>query len=244
VQFHTRASRRHDGRKAAIYLSPYIEGIDQLVVGEVLGGLYMIPDGYEFPPTEGKYNTPSDPDPWPEISGVRVHYTQRQLEMFAGDRHRKRYVNGLPVKPRHILTLEETAQVLGIDQNILRERVYAPLQEAYEKRQAREKFVDIESGEKGEVLHVRGKMFPLWRIGFYQHKAQEVFCVDQNLIPLCEHTLYGRLDRAPPELLDHGNVKRLLDCNNKQIEELWQRLQHAFLHRSPYERRVEIDGVS
>ena len=244
VQFHTRASRRHDGRKVALYLSPFIQGIDQLVIGEILGDLRMIPDGYEFPPTEGHHHNPSDPDPWPEIRGVKVSYTQRHLELFAAERRHQRYVNGLPVKSGHMLALEEMAQKLGIDRGLLRERVFAPLREAYEKRRAREKFVDIDSSEQKDFLHVRGKMFPVWRVGFYQHKSQQVFCVDENLIPLCEHTLYGRLDKASPEILDRGNAKRLLGCNDAQIEDLWQRLQHAFFNRKPYERRVEIDGIN
>jgi superfamily II DNA or RNA helicase len=244
VQFHARASRKHDGKKIALYLSPYFQGIDQLVIGEVLGGLYMIPDGYEFPATEGKANSASDPKPWPDIRGVKVHYNQRQLEMFAANRHRQRYVNGLPVKPRHMLNLEETALMLGIKQNILLERVFVPLQEAYEKKQAREKFVDIGPARRDEFLHVRGKMFPAWRVGFYQKKAQEFFCVDQDLIPLCEHTLYGRLDSVPLEMLRRANARSLLRCSQVQIDQLWGKLQDAFFQRKPYERRVQIDGIN
>lgn len=242
VQFHTRASRRDDGRKSAIYLSPHIEGIDQLVVGELLGGLYMIPDGYEFPPTTGKHGHPVYAEPWPEIEGVKVFYTQRQLEMFAQERQRQRYVNGLPVKSKNMLAVDDMAQILGIDPALLHDRVYGPLQEAYEKRQARERFVNIEV-DRQDVLHVRGRMFPVWRMGNYQHKGREVFCVDENLIPLCEHALYGRLDRVPPEALDRANIQRLLSGSEQQIGSLWQALQHAFFHRRPYERHAEIKGV-
>jgi hypothetical protein len=243
AQFHTRASRRHDGRKTAIYLSPHILGIDQLIIGEVLGGLYMLPKGYEFPPTEGVRNTRSEPKPWPEIGGVKVYYTQRHLEMFAAERRRQRYINGLPVKTKQMLTLEEVAQGIGVDSNILHERVFAPLQEAYEKRQARQKFVDVGARDEDDVLHVRGKMFPLWRIGFYQNKGQEVFCVDKDAIALCEHTLYGRLDRAPPEMIDRRNARQLFGCKETEIDQLWRSLQFAFFHRRPYERRTEIKGV-
>ncbi|MEJ0062899.1 MAG: DEAD/DEAH box helicase family protein [Alphaproteobacteria bacterium] len=242
VQFHTRASRRHDGRKTAIYLSPYIEGIDQLVVGELLGGLYMLPGGYEFPPTAGKHNNPSDPEPWPNIEGIKVFYTERHLEMFARERKQQRYVDGLPIKLKNMLVLEDMAQALGIDQTILQERVYAPLQAAYEKRQSREKFVDIVANQQ-DVLHVRGKMFPVWRMGFYQQKAREVFCIDEGLIHLCEHTLYGRLEKAPLEVLGKENAKRLLGCDDQQIGKLWQELQHAFFHRKPYARRAEVNGL-
>ena len=52
-QFHTRASRKFSDNKTALFLSPFIEGIDQLVVGEVLGGLYMLPEWVRIPHNRG-----------------------------------------------------------------------------------------------------------------------------------------------------------------------------------------------
>lgn len=238
IQFHTRASRKHDGRKVALYLSPFIRGIDQLVIGELLGGLYMIPPGYEFPPTTGHKNPPSDPQPWPEIEGVSVYYTQKQLAMFAQQRRRQKEIDGLQVKPKNMMAPDQLAKVLHIDINILLQRVIDPLKSAYERRQARQEYIDL-----ADVLHVRGKIFPARRMGFYQHQGQEIFCVDLDLLPLCEHTLYGRLDHTPPEVLDKNTAQRLLACSKPEIDSLWRELQQAFFSRRNYERRVEIEGV-
>ncbi len=238
TQFHTRASRKGDGKKIALYLSPFIRGIDQLVIGELLGGHYMIPPGYDFPPTTGGGNQPSDPEPWPEIEGVNVYYTQRQLAMFAQQRRRQKQIDGLQAKPKNMMTLDGMADVLHIDRDILYERVFHPLQDAYEKRQARQKYIDL-----ADELHVRGKIFPVRHMGFYQHTGQEVFCVDSNLVSLCEHTLYGRLDHTPPEVLDKDTAQHFLGCNNPQIDTLWRELQQAFFNRKNYERRIEIEGV-
>jgi superfamily II DNA or RNA helicase len=239
IQFHTRGSRKHDGRKIALYLSPFIRGIDQLVIGELLGGLYMIPPGYDFPPTTERENRPSvDPPPWPEIEGVTVYYTQQHLEMFARQRRRQREIDGLEVKPRNMLTPDQLAAALSIDRDILYDRVINPLRDAYERRQARQEFIDLR-----DVLHVLGKIFPVRRMGFYQHNGQEVFCVDSILVPLCEHTLYGCLDHTPPEVLDKNNARQLLGCNKEQIDTLWRELQQAFFSRRNYERRTEIQGI-
>lgn len=238
VQFHTRGSRKHDGRKVAVYLSPYMRGIDQLVIGELLGGLYMIPPGYDFPATTGKTREPSTPQPWPEIKGIKVHYTQQHLTMFAKQRRRQQEINGLRTKPKNMMTLDKMAEVLHIDRDILHERVYHPLQNAYEKKQARQQYIDLH-----DELHVRGKIFPVRHMGFYQHKGQEAFCVDNDLVSLCEHTLYGRLDHTPPEVLDKDIARQSLGCNNLQIDTLWRELQQAFFKRENYERRVDVEGI-
>ena len=164
--------------------------------------------------------------------------------MFAETRHRQRYIGGLLVKPPHMLTLDDMAKILGIEPGILRERVFTPLQQAYEKKQARDKFVDAAVDTTSDVLHVRGKLFPAWRVGFYQHRGQEFFCVDQNLIPLCEHTLYGRLDKVRPELLDRNNLRRLLGSSGKRTDDLWRDLQLAFFNRKPYEQSIQLDNAT
>ncbi len=238
TQFHTRASRRDDGTKTALYLSPFLPGIDQLVIGELLGGLYMIPPGFEFSRTTDRGGLPSDREPWPEIEGVNVYYTERHLKMFAKERKRQREIDGLQEKTKDMMTLDQMSKVLKIDASILYKRVYGPLQEAYERRQARQEFIDLE-----DVLHVRGKIFPVRRMGFYQHDGQEVFCVDRDLVGLCEHTLYGRLDHTPMEVLDKKIAQGLLGCGKEEIDNLWAELQQAFFDRKPYETEFKVAGV-
>jgi superfamily II DNA or RNA helicase len=238
VQFHTRASRIN-GRDISLYLSPFVRGIDQLVIGELLGGLYKIPPGYEFPATAGSGAEPSEAKQWPHIEGVNVHYTQQHLEMFAQRRRQDKNIADLEKKSRRMLTLDEMADSLQIDRKILYRRVYLPLEEAYKTKQTRQQFLDLSSS-----LHVRGKIFPTRRIGIYQHKGQEEFCVDKDLTTLCEHTLYGRLNKTPAEVLDKDTARRLLECSSLEIQILWRELQHAFFDRKNYERQTKIEGVS
>jgi superfamily II DNA or RNA helicase len=244
-QFHTRASRnKHDKKKISLLLSPYINGIDQLVIGELLGGLWNMPPGFEFPQTAGKAGAPEgDPEPYPEIAGVKVHATQRQLAIFKSKLDKIRYANGLPLKTKDVLTPDQMAKELGIeDVSVVMHRLFEPMERAYRSKSARDKVIRL---TEDETVFARGHQFPAHRMGYYSHEKAPVFCVDKMLSASCEEAFYGSLYRtsARPELLNKANAKELLGCTDAARDELWKKLQTAFFEREGYKQSVEIDGM-
>ena len=243
-QFHTRASRnKHDKKKVSLLLSPYVNGIDQLVIGELLGGLWNMPPGFEFPETAGKTNTPyHEPEPYPEIEGVKVHATQRQLAIFKSRLDKIRYAKGLPLKTEDVLTPDQMAKELGIeDVSVVMHRLFEPMERAYRSKSSRDKVIRL----KDETIFARGHQFPAHRMGYYSYQKTPVFCVDKMLTASCEEAFYGSLYRtsARPELLSKANAKELLGCTDAARDELWKKLQTAFFEREGYRQNMEIDGV-
>jgi len=251
LQFHNRATRFFhfpDGReKVPLLICPFIDGIDQLIVGMLLNSMYMIPDHlqkWEFPPTAGIRSSSNDPRPWPKIEGVEVYYTLQQLMGFRAEHQKMRMRDGLPVKSKDQISLEEMAERLNIDIGILRTCLYEPLQDEYERRMARDQIVNVKVPKPGnDVVYVRSQRFPVRWIGNHRARGGIVkFCIDNAAIGLCQHALYGALDPVPPEMLSIKEL-RVVFKKDDRLDELWKQLQTAVFERQSHQRAVEINGV-
>lgn len=228
-------------------------GIEQVIFGELAQGMVMIPPGYEF---DSSSHEPSGPSQrvWPEIEGLKVHYTTEQLKLFAEKRTKQRYVNGLPVKPDQMLSVEEMARELfpraGHEQLSretarLQRRVFEPLQAAYDMRQERQQFVGMkEDTQNNETLTAFGQRFPVWRIGHYNHQQQDRFCIDKDAAALCQFSMYGRVGDRAPDLLNDAQAKRLVGMDDASWHAVIDRVKEAYLDRRGYARNIDIDGVA
>lgn len=229
-------------------------GIEQVIFGELAGGMVMIPPGFEFEPAQ---SLPSGPSArvWPEIEGLKVSYTTEQLKLFAEKRNKQRYVNGLPVKDESKLTVEEmahtlfpnaSAEKLSRETARLQRRVYEPLQERYDERRQRQKFVDVQNvveTDSSEAVTAFGQRFPAWRIGHYNHNNQDRFCVDKELAAVCRRSMFGRVSDRTPDLLSEAQAKRLSGLDDKAWHDTLDIIKEAYLDRKGYERALRINDV-
>jgi|GEM_PF-5542934 len=252
LQFHARSTRffnYEDGsEKVPLLVTPFLEGIDQLIVGMLLNSLYMIPDHlqkWEFAPTAGIHSSANEPKPWPVIEGVEVYYTLEHLMGFRAEYEKIRMRGGLPVKSKDQFSLEEMAERLNIPVEILKTCLYDPLQDEYEKRIARDKIIQVKVPKPGnDVVYVRSQRFPIRSIGHYRGRGgSAAFCIDKSALGLCQHALYGALDPVPPEMLNLRQLHIIFKNDAMKLNDLWEQLQLAVFERQSYQRNVEVDGV-
>jgi superfamily II DNA or RNA helicase len=240
-------------KKIANIVTFVYPNVDQVIFGELAQGMIMIPPGYEF-----AENSPGDstatPRVWPQIEGLKVHYSSDQLELFADKRRQQRYVRGLPVKPDDMLTVEEMArelfprasgEALSRETARLQRRVYEPLQAAYDMRKQRQQFVGVKPEEgQSESVTAFGQRFPVWRIGHHNYSGQSRFCINKEAAALCRYSMYGRTVNRTSDLLSEAQAKRLSGLNDEQWHSVIDRIKEAYLDRRGYERALLIDDVS
>lgn len=248
-----RLDKKNKGKIANIVTFVY-PGIQQVIFGELAQGMILIPEGYEFTPAESQPSGESA-RVWPDIDGLKVHYTTEQLTLFAEKRNKEKFVNGLPKKTDDKLTVEEMAlemfpnasgEKITKETARLQRRVYEPLQAAYDMREARQKFVAMPTAnnDNTEEIGAFGQKFPVWRVGHYSDNTQAHFCIDKELAPVCRLSMYGRVNDRTPDLLSEAQAKRLSGLNDMQWNETIDQIKEAFLDRKAYERKMRIGEVT
>jgi superfamily II DNA or RNA helicase len=243
---------KNNPKKIANIITFVYPGIQQVIFGELAQGMILIPEGYEFTAAESQTSGESV-RAWPEIEGLKVHYTTEQLTLFAEKRNKEKFVNGLPKKTDEKLTVEEMAremfpnaseEKLSKETARLQRRVYEPLQAAYDMREARQKFVGMPSSDNTEEIGAFGQKFPVWRIGHYSEDKKARFCLDKELATVCRLSMYGRVSDRTAGLLSDAQAKRLLGLNDQQWNETIDQIKEAFLDRKAYERTMRIGSVT
>lgn len=218
----------------------------QVLFGELAGGFSIIPEGFEFPPTQHSQASGGESRVWPDIDGLKVHYTTEQLALFKEQRDQQRYVNGLPSKTENMLTPAEMAKIifpkasqaqLEKEAARLERRVYEPLEDAYNIRQAREKAIEFKN------ISSVGQRFPVSQLGHFRHDGQEVFCIGKHAAVACKFGIYGRLQKATPNLISETQARQILGVNDQEKwQELIDPLKDAYLDRN-YATSISLGPV-
>jgi superfamily II DNA or RNA helicase len=231
-------------------------GIEQVVFGELAGGMLMIPPGYEYPQDAGTGVATAATRVWPDIDGLKVSYTTDQLKLFAEKRRQQRFINGLPVKDESKLTVEEMAKALfpkadttklSHETHRLQHRIFEPLQAAYDERRERQKYVGVQpavEADSSEAVAAFGQRFPSWRIGHYSHEGKNRFCVDKQLAPLCRLALFGRVGKRTPAFLSEVQAKILSGLDEGQWHAAINLVKEAYLDRKAYDRALKLGEVT
>lgn len=156
--------------------------------------------------------------------------------------------NQLPTKPKDMLTLEEMAAQLfpsagkeQLTQEVvrLRDRVFQPLQDAYDISKAHQKSIKLESD-----LAVSGQWFPKSHIGYYKKDGKAVFCVDKHTAICCRRGMFGSCTAPDADMVSVEQARKLLNIADGVWQPLIESLKDAFLDRPAYARNVELQGVS
>jgi len=225
---------------------------EQMVFGQLAGGQRLIPNDYEFPPTEGHENSGRDPRWWLNITGIHsVITSDEEYRIF-----RQRQGARSQAKPEHMLTVEQMARLLNpqaqgerLTREVerLRHRLYEPLAAAYQVRQARQQYVGLEDTAQDEsnTLAVRGQPFPVWRLGNYMVSGQQQFCIDQGIANLCRYGLFGAINQRPPEFMTESMARQQVtgsSSNNPEFNALMGRIMDAYLDRPGNAQTMELDG--
>ena len=225
---------RNDPRKIGIIISHRDERSRYPVFGELAAGLEAWPRS-EFTNEPSLPSNESEGHPWPTIEGIRVDYTTRELERF---RERRRQESELPDKKGDWRNLKEWSSILHVREDILYRRLFKPLQEVYDTREARQKFVVTDN-----AMIARSQRFSVYHIGHCRTKNGTEFCAREIASPVIRRALYGHVDKATPDLLSANALQSLIGATESQMKAVMPQLQEAFLDLDPYQKIVELDGV-
>lgn len=236
--------------KIANVISFVDRGIDQVLFGELAQGFPPRPEDFELPPTADRTSTAAETEDWPEIEGLTVHYTTRQLELFEERRRAQHGTGDLPAKPRDMYTVEAMAEHLfhHVDRERrmreirrLQERVYGPLEEAYRQRQAHQQHIGLRDAEAGGApLAIRGQWFPVSHVGEFRDKKSRRFCISVEVEEAIRYAMYGRVDGMPDDRIAESDAAQLLDIPAPQAAELIDRVKEAYLDRPDGLRNVTL----
>lgn len=228
-------------------------GIDQMIFGELAGDYIMIPKGFKFQPSAGGEGGKFSEKAWPEVEGLRVHYSKDSINLFAEERRKHRFAKSLPVKPDHMLTVSEMAQEmspsrasdlkLAHETARLQGRIYEPLEAAYNMRQYRQKSIGLDDSSPAASdikIAVRGQPFPVSALGYYSHEGKAYFCIENKARVLCRHGMYGKLTAPTPDLLSESNIRGLMGIKEEQFAPLIDKVKEGFLDRQNNMRSVTI----
>lgn len=219
---------------------------NQIIFGELAGGLTMIPGNFEYGPSSPRMKG-EEPAPWLEIEGLKVHYTTEQLQLFKEKRTRHAEI---PNKKPDMFTLDEmVAEIfpgvsggqLEREKVRLRDRIYQPLQDAYDIREARAKEIKLE----GSDLTVSGQRFPVSLMGYCKEGGKEVFYVKNIVAAGCRHGIYGRIFEPASDMISENQAQTLLAVKEKEKWlDIIDPLKDAYLDRPAYARNVPIGNLS
>lgn len=248
-----RVTRKSPGKIANI-ISFVLPDVEQVIFGQLASGMKMIPEGFEFPSTEGHEHKSSNPRDWVNVENVpNIITNEEEYRIFM-----ERYIRRSEAKPEHMLTCGEMAkkmnpnasgQRLRHETERLMRRLYEPLSAAYNIRQARQKYVGTEDAAPSQdnTLAVRGQAFPVWRVGNYRLEGREHFCIDKNIARLCTYALFGALKERPAEFITESLARQKINGNGSEDTEfntLIGELKDAYLDRPPYSQSIEMRGLA
>lgn len=247
---------RDDPKKIANVITFMLPGVEQVLFGQLAGGIQMIPQDYEFPPTAGQDADESrNPRHWVDVKRVPNVITNDQEFRIFRERQGKTPVK----KPENMFTCEEMAQKMNphatvdrlqLETERLRRRLYEPLSAAYQIREARQAFIGLDNTVQPEenMLAVRKQSFPVSRMGNFMVKGKEQFCIDKGLAHLCGYALFAAPKNRPQEVMIESEAQLYITGNGKdsnpEFSALIGKLKDAYLSRPHYAQLIEINGVT